>query len=369
MSTNTASAAEPVATSLLPTPALENTAAQPEITVGVITYNGKNIIGPCLDSLRAQTYPNIRIFVVDNASTDGTPAWIAQNYPDVEVRPYPENNGPNPARNFAITQSSNELVLLVDDDAILSKNCLTELFNASIAKPDGAIWAPRIVYNDQRDTIQFEGAKMHYLAETILVSSDTPIVNGVKGITQAHMLAGVTLLVSKKKAIDIGLLNEFYFFGREDGEFTYRLTQAGENLYTVPSAVCYHRVKKRGLGKVFYQVRNRWLMLLTTFSIKTILLAIPALLVYELSLMGFLLIKGSLTEYFRAIFDVISHFPAVLKRRHKIQSVRKVPDKMLIHYDSISIRGDLVGNKALAGLKSLLDKFFGIYWQLICRLI
>jgi len=342
---------------------------QPPVTIGIITYNGRKIIQPCIESLLAQTYKNISICVINNASTDGTPEWVAENYPDIQVLNNPDNRGPNPARNFAITSSSTNLVLLVDDDAILSENCLAELVSAAQSHPDGAIWSPRIVYSDRRDTIQFEGAKMHYLAETILVSGDTPIVDGVKGITQVPMIAGVTLLVSQRKATDIGLFDEYYFFGRTDGEFTYRLTQAGEKIYTVPDAICYHRVKKRGLSKVFYQIRNRWLMLLTTFSLKTILLAAPALLVYELSLMGFLFLKGAGVDYFRALWDIITHVPTVLKRRREIQSFRQIPDKELIHYDAINIRGDLVENKILVLLKTSLDKFFGAYWKLIYRFI
>ncbi len=341
---------------------------QPEVTVGIISYNGRKIIELCIESLLRQTYKNFRIQLINNSSTDGTPEWVAEHYPDINILNL-ENNGPNPARNLAITSSSSNLVLLVDDDAILSNNCLEELVNAAQQYPDAAIWSPRIVYNDRRDTIQFEGAKMHYLTETILVSGDTPIKDGIQGITQVQMIAGVTLLVSQKKAIEIGLMDEYYFFGRTDGEFTYRLTQAGEQIYTVPDAICYHRVKKRGLSKVFYQIRNRWLMLLTMFSLKTIILAAPALLVYELSLMGFLTLKGSLLEYLRAIWDIISHFPTVLKRRKAIQAVRKIPDKDLIQYDAINIRGDLVENKALVFLKSSLDAFFGFYWKLICRFI
>ncbi len=346
-----------------------STEQHPPVTIGIITYNGRKIIGHCIESLLTQTYSNLTICLINNASTDGTPEWVSENYPDIKILNNPDNRGPNPARNFAITSSSTDLVLLVDDDAILSENCLAELVSAAQSHPEGAIWAPRIVYSDRRDTIQFEGAKMHYLAETILVSGDTLISNGVDGITQVPMIAGVTLLVSQHKAIAIGLFDEYYFFGRTDGEFTYRLTQAGEQIYTVPDAICYHRVKKRGLSKVFYQIRNRWLMLLTMFSLKTIILAAPALLVYELSLMGFLLLKGKIVDYFRALLDIITHFPTVLKRRKEIQAFRQVPDKVLIHYDPINIRGDLVGNKALILLKTSLDKFFGAYWKLISQFI
>lgn len=345
------------------------TAEQPQVTVGVISYNGKNVIKECLDSILAQTYENFQIFLINNSSTDGTPEWVAEQYPSVKILTYPENNGPNPARNMAIVESPNDLVLLVDDDAILEKNCLSELVSAAKAYPDSAIWAPRIVYNDQRDLIQLEGARMHYVSETILESSDIPITEGMKEITQVDMVAGITLLVSQKAALKIGLFDEYYFFGRDDGEFAYRLTQAGWAVYTVPTATSYHRVKKRGFGKLFYQIRNRWVLMLTTFSIKTMILIIPALIVYEISLIVYLLVKGKLAEYLRATFNVFSSSSIILERRKTIQNLRKIPDKEIIHNANINMRGDLVENKAIALFKASLDGFFSLYWKLIYRFI
>ena len=342
---------------------------QPEVTIAIISYNGQKVVELCLNSIFSQTYPHIRVFFVDNASTDGTPEWVAEKYPQVEVLNYPENKGPNPARNFAIQKSPNSLVLLVDDDSVLEDNCVAELVNAAQRYPDGAVWSPRIVYHDQPDLIQFEGAYIHYLTETILVSGDTPLDEGVKDITPIQIAGGVSYLVSKEEAISVGLFDEYYFFGRTDGEFTFRLTQAGRQVYTVPKAICYHRVKRRGLAKVFYQIRNRWCLMLTTYSWKTIILLIPALVVYEASLIAFLTIKGRIGEYARAIYHVISDLPQILERRQEIQQLRKLPDREIIHSAAMNIRGDLVENKVIAFLKSLLDSFFSLYWKLVYRFI
>ncbi|MGC1308910.1 MAG: glycosyltransferase [Phormidesmis sp.] len=342
---------------------------QPQVTVAVISYNGKKVVELCLESIFAQTYPNLKIWLVNNASTDGTPEWVAEKYPQVEVLNYPENKGPNPARNFALKESPNSLVMLVDDDAVLEDNCIAELVVAAQKYPNGAVWSPRIVYHDQPDLIQFEGAYIHYLTEAILVSGDTPLEEGVKDITPIQVAGGVSYMASKEAAKEVGMFDEYYFFGRTDGEFTFRLTQAGQDIYTVPKAICYHRVKRRGLSKVFYQVRNRWYLMLTTYAWKTIFLLAPALLVYELSLMVFLTLKGRIAEYGRAVLNIISDFPKILDRRREIQKLRKLPDREIIHSAPMNIRGDLVENKAIALAKSLLDTFFGLYWKLVERFI
>lgn len=103
----------------------------PEVTVAIVSYNGMNVLPSCIESVLAQNYPNFHVLLVNNASTDGTPEWVAEHYPQVQIIHNSENKGPNPARNLGILKSPNRLVLLMDDDAVLSENCLMELVKAS----------------------------------------------------------------------------------------------------------------------------------------------------------------------------------------------------------------------------------------------
>jgi len=337
----------------------------PAVTVAVISFNGMKVVESCLDSILAQTYQPYRILLINNASTDGTPELIRQKYPQVEMIDLPENRGPNPARNMGIKKSLTSLTLLVDDDAVLADNCLKELVKAYQTYPHGAVWIPRLIYYDQQDLIQYEGAFIHYISEAILLNSDKPLNEGVKDITPVEATSGTCLLISNESAQTIGFFDEDYFFGRTDGEFTFRLTLSGYKLYTVPQATCFHRVKVRGLSKLFYQVRNRWYFTLSMYSWRTLLLIFPALIVYELSLIIFVGLKGAIKEYISAIFHVIHDIPLILRKRKFIQSLRKVRDRDILHSDSINIRSDLVDNKVIALLKVMLDQFFSLYWKLI----
>ncbi|MEL7039053.1 MAG: glycosyltransferase family 2 protein [Cyanobacteria bacterium J06592_8] len=342
----------------------------PEVTVAVVTYNGINVIKNCLDSLLAQTYQPTQIIVIDNASTDQTPEWIEAHYPDIKVIRLSSNCGPNPARNQGILHTpDHHLTLLVDDDTQLAANCLSELIEAHQRYPEAAIYTPRLVYHDRPNIIQHEGVFIHYTGEAVLLNSDQPLNKGIKEITPVHAISGTCMLVSKPAATAIGLFDEDYFFGRTDGEFTFRLTISGYQLYTVPEAICYHRVKTRGLSKVFYQVRNRWYFILTTYSLKTLLLLIPAFLVYELFLAAFLLLKGKITEYFQAIIAVFQSFSRLMRKRRKAQACKIRSDRELLQSKALYMRGDLLKNPILAKVKSGLDQFFRLYWKLIIPLI
>jgi len=343
---------------------------KPKITVAVVTYNGINVIKNCLDSLLNQTYKPTQILVVDNASTDNTPDWIEDHYSQIKVIRLDSNCGPNPARNQGIINTPDDhLTLLVDDDAILAENCLSELVEAYQRYPEAAIWAPRLVYHDRRNTIQHEGVFIHYTGEAVLLNSDKPLGQGVKDITQVHSISGTCLLVSKPAAEKIGLFDEDYFFGRTDGEFSFRLTISGYKLYTVPNAICYHRVKKRGLSKLFYQVRNRWYFILTIYSFRTLIVLTPALLAYEISLIVYLLLKGKIIPYLQGILAVIVSVPKLLKKRKFIQSLKTVSDRNLLQEQPMYMRDDLLKSKTQTFLKSKLDQVLKIYWKLVYPLI
>jgi hypothetical protein len=342
---------------------------KPQVTAAVITYNGKKVIQKCIESLQSQTYKPNRIIVVDNASTDGTREFIKTNFPFVEIIDYPFNRGPNPARNLAIKEAKTELVLLVDDDAVFHDDCLKELVSAYQLFPDGAVFSPRILYFDKPDIIQFEGVSMHFISEAILLNGDTPINKGVSEITPIQIAGGVSYLVSKTKAISVGLFDEEYFFGRTDGEFTYRLTLAGYNLFTIPKAICYHRVKKRGLTKANYQIKNRWDIIFKTYDWKTILLLTPAFFVYELLLLLFLTINGSSKEYFKAVFSLAKSFPSIMSKRKSFQEIKTVNDRNVLKWSPINMRSDLLEKSIMRKGKNILDNFFYIYWKVVKGII
>ena len=76
----------------------------PLITIGVSAYNRENFLPECLDSLLAQTYPNIEIIVVDDGSVDNTRQLVTEKYPQVRYI-YKENGGDASAKNRAAREA------------------------------------------------------------------------------------------------------------------------------------------------------------------------------------------------------------------------------------------------------------------------
>lgn len=95
-----------------------NETNQPLISVIVPVYNIIPYLPRCVESLQKQTYPELEILLIDDGSTDDTPALcdrLAENDPRIRVF-HKENGGPSSARNFGLTQAAGAYVGFVDSD-------------------------------------------------------------------------------------------------------------------------------------------------------------------------------------------------------------------------------------------------------------
>ena len=99
-----------------------------EISIIIVTSNGKRYAEECLDSLHAYIgNRRAEVIVVDNASTDGTPEMIERSYPGVTLIRNGKNLGFATANNVGIRRSSGEFVLLVNSDVVVHEGCIERL--------------------------------------------------------------------------------------------------------------------------------------------------------------------------------------------------------------------------------------------------
>ncbi len=116
---------------------------KPMISVIVPVYNTEFYLVRCLDSLLAQTYPNLEILLIDDASTDGS-GTICETYAAkddrLKVIHFPQNKGPSAARNTGICRSQGQYISFVDADDHVEPDLLEKLYTAlSQSKADISI--------------------------------------------------------------------------------------------------------------------------------------------------------------------------------------------------------------------------------------
>lgn len=236
---------------------------KPELTIVIVSYNVRDDLSRCLDSLSGHppATPH-EIVVVDNASTDGSAAMVRERWPTVQVVVLAENRGFSVANNVGIratAERGSRLVLLLNSDTIVPEGAIDALIDRFDAVPDVAIAGPRLVDANGRPELSF-GAMPGPFSEARQKRLGAAYDRGVAGavrrverLTSAERfpdwVSGACMLVSRIDAEKAGLLDERYFMYLEDADFCAAVRALGWRVMFTPAASIVHlRGRSRALA-------------------------------------------------------------------------------------------------------------------------
>ena len=218
----------------------------------VVSFNTRDLLRASLASLRASRYPVRRVFVVDNASVDGSAQMVRAEFPGVVVLVMPENLGFARANNVAFGLCEAPALLLLNCDAELSAEALGELTAALTADDGIGVVGPVLVGDD--GLVQYEGGRRDpsILGELGNISHlNTRLPRSVFGrylmndwdhrsTRDVEVLSGACMLI-RRSALDGRLFCEDFFMYGEDIELCQRLRASGWRMRYVGSAEVFHR--------------------------------------------------------------------------------------------------------------------------------
>jgi hypothetical protein len=207
----------------------------PLVTVLLVTWNRKSEIGKSLDSALSQTYPNIEIIVVDNASPDGTYEYLKENYPAVRVIRTHKNMGCPSARNIGFANCRGKYIYSLDDDGWLDKNAIEILVR-------------------ELESLPQVGVVMSQIHE---VERDGTFVRkkpaNVDGPAYLGSFIGCCFLIRKEVIRTVGGFQDDFFRGAEEGELSLRMMSNGWLIRILPESIMYHAPSPVGRDqKMFY---------------------------------------------------------------------------------------------------------------------
>ena len=128
----------------------------PPVRVVVLNYNGAGRIEGCLKSLAETKYPDLRVTVVDNASTDDSVDRVRQEFPSVEVIANGENVGFSRGNNQALRMATEPYVGLLNPDTIVDPDWLKPLVDRLTEDSSVGGVAPKILHLHDRLPIRLE---------------------------------------------------------------------------------------------------------------------------------------------------------------------------------------------------------------------
>ena len=91
----------------------------PRVTVIVLNWNGADLLGDCLRSVKAQDFRDFEAIVVDNGSTDGSADLVEREFPELRLIRLTENTGFCHGNNIGMSAAAGDLIVLLNNDAEL----------------------------------------------------------------------------------------------------------------------------------------------------------------------------------------------------------------------------------------------------------
>jgi GT2 family glycosyltransferase len=232
---------------------MSSTSSSVDISVVIVAWNAKHYLELCLESLEAAPpRRSLEIFVVDNASADGSAEMIEARFPHVKLIKSPENLGFSKGNNVAIRQCQGRYIALVNPDVIVFPGCLDALADFLDENPKVGNVGPRILNPDrtlQSSCRQFPTLWNNFCSASGLASrfKNSRFFAGEHMFYFAHdrtmavdVLVGCFSMIRREAFDAVGLLDEGLFMYGDDVDWCRRCWKAGWQVVFYPGAKAIH---------------------------------------------------------------------------------------------------------------------------------
>jgi len=325
------------------------------IDVIIVNYNAGDMLQRAVQCLLAQTFTNLRVFIIDNASTDDSLSLLITDDQRVEILKLSENTGFAKANNIGATMGTAPWIACLNPDAFAEANWLEELLKGAISNPDYVMAGSTQISALQSHLLDgagdlyspsgfaWRGLYRHPL-------SSLPETGEVFGPCAAAALY-------RRDAFETaGGFDESFFCYHEDVDLAFRLRLLGGKAIQVKEAIVHH-VGSGITGiespfSVYHGTRNRSWTFYKNMPIIPLLLLAP----FHIALSSLFLIravfKGRFDPTWRGTIDSIFGLKQVWKSRQEIQKSRKVSSLNILRAMTWSLRKFLTRSSDVRPVKS-----------------
>lgn len=212
-----------------------NAAGLPPVTLIVLNWNGRALLPACLTAVEALDYPDLRIILADNASTDDSVAFVQAHFPRIDILPTGGNLGYAGGNNAALRQVTTPLAVLLNPDVIVPPDWLRTLVTAVGADPQIAIAGCKLIFPDGR--LQHSGG---FVSPPRALPSQRTLGTDLRGVHDVDYVTGAALLVRQTFWQTAGLLDDGFFMYFEEVDWCARARQSGWRVVVVGDATAVH---------------------------------------------------------------------------------------------------------------------------------
>ncbi|WP_026369684.1 glycosyltransferase family 2 protein [Kallotenue papyrolyticum] len=252
-----------------------------ELDVIILNYNRADLLRPCLQSvLNSVVSHTLRVWVVDNASTDGSAELVAREFPAVQLIRNPVNNGFAAGNNLALrailaqaattatTTPASRYVMLLNNDTVVEPDALQLLIDYLEAHPAVGAVGPKLLLLDGsldlacRRSFPSPAVSFYRMTGLSRLFPHSPRFGRYNLTfldpdleTEVDALVGAAMVVRLEVVREVGLLDESFFMYGEDLDWCFRIKAFGWRIVYYPRAVIHHHKRAASTRRALPSIR------------------------------------------------------------------------------------------------------------------
>jgi GT2 family glycosyltransferase len=299
----------------------------PDVSIVIVTWNGRDFLAPCLDAVARQQGVNAETVLVDNGSTDGTVAFVRERFPWVRVVALDQNRGFTGGNNAGAREARGRFLAFLNNDTVPDPGWLRALLDG-IDEPAGFVMtASRIVYMHDPGIVDSAGDGMLRWGGAFKRHHGAS-VDSAQESREVFGVCGAACLVPKALFHELGGFDEDFFASHEDVDLSYRARLLGYRCRYVADALVLHHGSAT-LGRVsafsvFQGQRNlEWVYVKNTPPSLMLQTGVGHL-IYNAAAAVHFLRAGHGRIFVRAKLAALAGLPRMWRKRRAIQGTRRV---------------------------------------------
>ena len=338
------------------------------VSIIILNYNGEKFLKDCLDSILRETNYEFELIVVDNDSPDKSGESFSKKYQQCKFILNKKNLGVSEGLNVGIKNSKGNYIVVLNNDLMVAPKWLDYLFEA-FKKYGSGLYQPKFLKMKDNSIIDSAGNFINIFGFGFSREKGKKDGFQYNEIEEIGFAAGTCLFCPKKVFDKVGLFDEKLFAYNEDLDLGWRAKLQNFKSYYVPKSIVYHHgsAQWKWSGEKFYLLeRNRWVVLLSNYSTKTILKLLPSLLIIEVVLLVFFAKKRMFRKKLESYGGIIKLGNHICKRRKSIKDIKNISDNEIFQSFCCTIETPLEVSKTegidkFNNLLKTLCKFVGFY--------
>jgi GT2 family glycosyltransferase len=225
----------------------------PDLTIAIVSFNAKEELRACLDSVFSATHlASFEVIVADNASTDGTVEMLRERFPEVRLIASPENQGFSRGSNLCWREARSSLVLFLNSDTVVPERALDRLVAIARERPETGAIGPRLLYPDGELQMSF-GAMPGIASELLQKLWNAGYARGKGPLRSAvrrrysrerfvDWVSAACLLTRRDTLETVSGFDENFFLYSEDVDLCARIRAIGGRILFTPEVEIVHLV-------------------------------------------------------------------------------------------------------------------------------